>query len=237
MFIFLKAYETANCPKLLYKHLLAFTLTQSMTKNWSHSINEVTVFPRFMPVHTTDSENVFFTQIFLTDDDGDDERWRKPLLKSEFMLFPSSLPLFLVVQLIKCKWIFLELNPKGLCLCWLKSSTRREIRQFLVVSGAVKALKCTKSVIRVHSCCFANAYCFFGVPVAVPYLSPVHTNTSIDWRPHYRRFDAFPTVHTKTFENGRITCDVCASYKHKHMRYFSHRFHFDAFFTVFDYPH
>ena len=79
---------------------------------------------------------MFFTQIFLTDDDGDEERWRrKPLwlLKKEFMLFPSSLLLFLVVQLIKCKRIFLELNPKGLCQHWLKSSTRREIRQFHVV--------------------------------------------------------------------------------------------------------
>ena len=103
MFTFLKAHETANWPKLLCKHFLAFTVTQSMTKNESHSINEVTVFPRFMPVRTTDSENVFFTLTFLTDDDGDDERWRKSLLKSEFMLFPSSLLLFLVVQLTKCK--------------------------------------------------------------------------------------------------------------------------------------
>ena len=33
MFTFLKAHETANWPKLLYKDLLAFTVTQSMTKN------------------------------------------------------------------------------------------------------------------------------------------------------------------------------------------------------------
>ena len=108
-----------------------------------------------MPVRTTDSENVFFTLTFLTDDDGDDERWRKSLLKSEFMLFPSSLLLFLVVQLIKCKWIFLELNPKGLCLCkknwnrksfsWLKSSTRREIRQFLVVVVLLRHKKVQKA--------------------------------------------------------------------------------------------
>ena len=74
----------------------------------------------------------------------------------------------------------------------------------------MKAQKSTKSVIRVHSCCFDDADCFFDVFVAVPYLGPVHTNTSIDSRPHYRRFDAFPAVQTLPFENGRIAhCDVC----------------------------
>ena len=68
-------------------------------------------------------------------------------------------------------------------------------------------------------------------------LGPVHTNTSIDSRAHYyRHFDAFLTVHTKTFENRRNACDVswswtlvCACYQQKHLRYFGRWFHFDVF--------
>ena len=43
-------------------------------------------------------------------------RWEKRLLKSELALFQNSSPLFDVVQIFKCWWIFLELNSKGLYL-------------------------------------------------------------------------------------------------------------------------
>ena len=54
-----------------------------------------------------------------------------------------------------------------------------------------------------------------------PNLGPVQTNTQIDSLAHYyQHFDAFPTVHTKTFENRRNAWDVswswtlvCACYK------------------------
>ena len=53
------------------------------------------------------------------------------------------------------------------------------------------------------------------------------------------RFDTFSTVHTKTFENGRIArCDVsgplCARYKHACLRYFRCSF---SFWCVFVRPH
>ena len=66
-------------------------------------------------------------------------------------------------------------------------------------------------------------------------LGPVHANTSIDSHArYYRHFDAFPTVHTKTLENVEMLLTwtwtpVYACYEQKHLRYFGHRFHFDAF--------
>ena len=59
-------------------------------------------------------------------------------------------------------------------------------------------------------------------------------NASIDSRPPYR-FDAFSTVHTKTFENDRTArCDrswtLGPCYKQTRLRFFGHCFHFDAFF-------
>ena len=79
-------------------------------------------------------------------------------------------------------------------------------------------------------------------------LGPVHTKkvcvfvfiekASMNSCSRYR-FDTFSTVRTRTFENDRIArCDVswtlCACYKHKSgCDLFGHRFHFDAFSTVF----
>ena len=67
---------------------------------------------------TTYSEN-FYPYLLK----GRRRKWQKPLLKSEFMLFPSSLLLFHVVQFVKCWWSFLELNSKGLFLCYEKHTT------------------------------------------------------------------------------------------------------------------
>ena len=61
---------------------------------------------------------------------------------------------------------------------------------------------------------------FFSFPPST--LRPCPHYRSIYSCPHYR-FDAFSTVHTKTFESDRIArCDVswtlCACYKHTHLR-------------------
>ena len=62
--------------------------------------------------------------------------------------------------------------------------------------------------------------------------------SSIDSRLHYR-FDAFSTVHTKTFVSERIAhCDKVELYAHHATKthapviFFGHRFYFDAFLTV-----
>ena len=64
------------------------------------------------------------------------------------------------------------------------------------------------------------------------------THRAIDSRPPYR-FDAFPSVHTKTFENDSIArCDVswtaCACYKHMRLQYFRLSF---SFWCIFDRPY
>ena len=61
---------------------------------------------------------------------------------------------------------------------------------------------------------------FFSFPPST--LRPCPHYRSIYSCPHYR-FDAFSTVHTKTFESDRIArCDVswtlCACHKHTHLR-------------------
>ena len=68
----------------------------------------------------------------------------------------------------------------------------------------------------------------------------VNENALIDSRPNYN-FDAFSTIHTKTFENDSdriIRCDVsgtlCAYYKHTRLRYFRSPF---SFSYVFDRQH
>ena len=62
--------------------------------------------------------------------------------------------------------------------------------------------------------------------------------SSIDSRLHYR-FDAFSTVHTKSFVSERIArCDKVELYArhvtktHAPVVFFGHRFYFDAFLTV-----
>ena len=75
---------------------------------------------------------------------------------------------------------------------------------------------------------------FFSFPPAT--LRPCPHYRSIYSCPHYR-FDAFSTVHTKTFESDRIArCDVswtlCACYKHTHLRWFRSSFWFGMFWTV-----
>ena len=64
-------------------------------------------------------------------------------------------------------------------------------------------------------------------------------NASRSNRVPFYRFDTFSTVHTKTFENGRIArCDVsgplCARYKHACLRYFRCSF---SFWCIFVRPH
>ena len=103
--------ETANRLKLL----LAFTVGQSMKKNWNHSMHEDLCLCGFSSA--THSENFY---PYLLNGRGRWRKWQKPLLKSELALFPSSLLLFQVVQFVKCWWSFLELDSKGLFLCYEK---------------------------------------------------------------------------------------------------------------------
>ena len=72
---------------------------------------------------------------------------------------------------------------------------------------------------------------FFSFPPAT--LRPCPHYRSIYSCPHYC-FDAFSTVHTKTFESDRIArCHVswtlCACYKHTHLRWFRSSFWFGMF--------
>ena len=134
-------------------------------------MHEVTpVFPRFMPVwmwpFVCDIFGGFYP--YLLNGRGRRRKWQKPLLKSEFMLFPSSLLLFHAVEFAKCWWSFLELNSKGLFLCYEKQTTLLfcvhalhktwnkavTARRSGAACDSIKMYK--KSVIRVHSCCFTN---------------------------------------------------------------------------------
>ena len=104
---------------------------------------------------------------------GSRRKWQKPLLKSEFMLFPSSLLLFHVVQFVKCWWSFLELNSKGLFLSYEKHTTSLSCvhalhktwneavtaRRSGAACDSIKMYK--KSVILMHSCCFTNGLILF----------------------------------------------------------------------------
>ena len=121
----------------------------------------------------TYSENFY---PYLLNGRGRRRKWQKRLLKSELALFPSSLLLFHVVQFVKCWWSFLELNSKGLFLCYEKQTTLFSCvhalhktwnkavtaRRSGAACDSIKMYK--KSVIRVHSCCITNGlipFCLF----------------------------------------------------------------------------
>ena len=92
-------------------------------------------------------------------------RLRKRHLKSEFALLQTLSRLFQLVQFVKCRLIFLELNCKRLqssgkeeesrCLV-STSSSKREIRHFHVVVVQRRQRNVQKSVMHVQSCCFTN---------------------------------------------------------------------------------
>ena len=73
--------------------------------------------------------------------------------KSEFALLQTSSLLLHLVQYVKCRRIFLELDSKGLCLSSQKKeklNKSREIRKFHV------AVLQRKSVMLVTSCFFVD---------------------------------------------------------------------------------
>ena len=141
---------------------------------------------------------------YLLNGRGRRRKWQKPLLKSEFMLFPSSLLLFHAVQFAKCWWSFLELNSKGLFLCYEKHTTSLSCvhalhktwnkavtaRRSGAACDSIKMYK--KSVIRVHSCCFANglipfwhSHCrslIWALSTLIHRSTRVHTTTGISMR-------------------------------------------------------
>ena len=95
-------------------------------------------------------------------------RLRKRHWKSKFALFQTLPPLFHLIQFVKSWQFFLELNSKRLyrssgkekespCLVF-KSSEKREIGHLHIVVVQWLQLRtwCTKSVMHVKSCCFAN---------------------------------------------------------------------------------
>ena len=72
---------------------------------------------------------------------------------------------FQIVQFVKCRQIFLELNSKRLfqssgkekeSRLFFTSSTKREIRHFHVVVVQRRQRNVQKSLIHVQTCCFAN---------------------------------------------------------------------------------
>ena len=96
---------------------------------------------------------------------------RKRHLKSEYSLLQTLSRLFHLVQFVRCWWIFLEINFKGLyqssekekgsrCLVFT-FSTKREIRQFHVVVVQRRERNVQKSLMHVQSWCFANLSLFF----------------------------------------------------------------------------
>ena len=130
-----------------------------------------------------------------------------------------------VVQFVKCRWSFLELNSKGLFQCYEKQTTssscvhalNKRWNKAVTARRSGAACDSIKMYKKAWFACIVvvllTAYCFFDVRVAVPYLSPVDTNTSIDSRAHcYQHFDAFPTIHTKTFEKCRNAREVSWSW-------------------------
>ena len=91
---------------------------------------------------------------------------RKHHLKSEFGLLQTLSRLFHLVQFVKCWRIFLKLKSKGLYRSWgrkkesrclvIMSSTKLEIRNFLVVVGERRQRNVQKCVMHVQNCCFVN---------------------------------------------------------------------------------
>ena len=102
-------------------------------------------------------------------------RLRKRHLKSQFALLQTLSRFFHLVEFVKCWQLFLEWNSKGQyqspgkekeSYLVFTSSTKREIRHFHVVVVQRRLTNAQKSVIYVHSCCFAySMYCFFAVLV------------------------------------------------------------------------
>ena len=108
---------------------------------------------------------------------------QKRHLKSEFPLPQTLLCLFHLVQFVRCWWIFLEFNSKGLyqssekekgrrCLVFT-FSTKSEIRQFHVVVVHWRQRNVQKSVMRMQSCCFANQSLLFFCPLLLPLSLPL----------------------------------------------------------------
>ena len=86
--------------------------------------------------------------------------------------------LFHLVQFVRCWWIFLEFNSKGLyqsaekekgsCCLVFTLSTKSEIRQFHVVVVQRRQRNVPKSVMCMQSCCFANLSLLFFCPLVLP---------------------------------------------------------------------
>ena len=93
-------------------------------------------------------------------------RLRKHHLKSAFALLQTLSRLFHLVQFVKCWRIFLKLKTKGLYRSWgrkkesrclvIMSSTKLEIRNFLVVVGERRQRNVQKCVMHVQNCCFVD---------------------------------------------------------------------------------
>ena len=89
------------------------------------------------------------------------QRLRKGHSKSEFVLFiPSRLIRQMLAKFFGVKFyrIVFQCSKKGkgsFCLVFL-SSTKREIRHFHIVVVQRRHRNVQKSVMHVHSCCFAN---------------------------------------------------------------------------------
>ena len=116
-------------------------------------------------------------------------RLRKRHLKSQFALLQTLSRFFHLVEFVKSWQLFLEWNSKGQyqspgkekeSYLVFTSSTKREIRHFHVVVVQRRLTNAQKSVIYVHSCCFAySMYCFFAVLV-------------VRWRQRLRRWPRYP---------------------------------------------
>ena len=97
-------------------------------------------------------------------------------LKSEFALLQTFSRLFHLVYFVKYLQMLLELNSTGLyqssgkekeiCCLVFPSSTKREFNHF-ECSRATTTKKCTKSMMHVQSCCFANLNPF-SLPFSLP---------------------------------------------------------------------
>ena len=181
---------------------------------------------------------------------GRQRKWQKNLSwKVNWRCFQVHCSYSMPFNLSNVGEFFLELNSKGVFLCYEKHTislsclhavhkTWNKAVMARRSGAACDGIKMYKKAwfARIVVVLLLAKY-LFDVQVGVPYLCPVHTNTSIDSLAYYyRHFDAFPTVHTQTFENRRNVRDVrwswtlvYACHKQKHLRYFSRRFHFDAF--------
>ena len=100
-------------------------------------------------------------------------------LKSEFALLQTFSRLFHLVYFVKYLQMLLELNSTGLyqssgkekeiCCLVFPSSTKREFNHF-ECGRATTTKKCTKSMMHVQSCCFANLNPF-SLPFSLPWQS------------------------------------------------------------------